>query len=150
MSVPKSKRNETPLSVLTEAHKLACYTIRLCSNENKFPKRYRWCLAKDIIDSAVRAAAYAAKANAIYVNDSQSYVLRRDYQQKAIAEIAGMQALMDIAFRMFSQLRHTGEDEKQKKQMNIAFWTDQLIKTKALLLAWKKSDTERFKKGQSL
>ena len=42
MSVVKSKRGIGKMLVVTRANELAVYTIRICSNEKNFPKRYRW------------------------------------------------------------------------------------------------------------
>ena len=145
MAVPKSQRAKTPLTVLTELDALISYTIQLCTDERRFPKRYRWCLTKDIIDSAIKAKADAARANSVYVNDRESAILRRTYQQKAIANLAALGTLMDTAFQVFSGLRHLDE-EKPKKHVNIATWTARYDKTKALMLAWKKSDTEHARK----
>ena len=146
MAIPKSKRTTTPLSVLVEADTLACYTILICTDESRFPKRYRWCLTQQIIESAVQAKIHIAKANSVYVNDRESAALRRTYQQNAIADIAALSAAMDTAFKLFSGLRHIDTSDKQKKCINIATWTAQLDKVKSLLLAWKKSDTEKYKK----
>ena len=52
---------------------------------------------------------------------------------------------MDTAFKLFSGLRHIDTTGKPKKRINIATWTSQLDKVKSLLLAWKKSDTEKYK-----
>lgn len=145
MAVPKSQRAKTPLTVLTELDALISYTIQLCTDERRFPKRYRWCLTKDIIDSAIKAKADAARANSVYVNDRESAILRRTYQQKAIANLAALGTLMDTAFKVFNGLRHLDE-EKPKKHVNIATWTARYDKTKALMLAWKKSDTEHARK----
>ena len=49
MSVPKSLRSEGKLRVITKANELAAYTIKICSNENCFPKRYRWCLTSKML-----------------------------------------------------------------------------------------------------
>lgn len=145
MAIPKSKRATTPLSVLVEADTLACYTILICTDERRFPKRYRWCLTQQIIDAAVQAKMHIAKANSVYVNDQESATLRRTYQQKAIADIAALSAAMDTAFKLFSGLRHIDTTGKPKKRINIAMWTAQLDKVKSLLIAWKKSDTEKYK-----
>lgn len=145
MPVPKFKRNETPLEVLIETRKLAIYTIRLCSDEQKIPKRYRWCLASAIIQSAVRASECCAKANSVYVNDEASHLKRRGFQQDALAELEALESNMIIAFELFDGLKHMETDDKPKGRINIAFWTAQKIKAKAMLLAWKKSDTEHFK-----
>ena len=151
MAIPKSKRTTTPLSVLVEADTLACYTILICTDEKRFPKRYRWCLTKQIIESAVQTKMHIAKANSVYVNDAESAKLRRTYQQEAIADIASLSATMDTAFRLFSGLRHIDVAENPKKRINIATWTSQLGKVKSLLLAWKKSDSEKYKSmGQAL
>ena len=146
MAIPKSKRTTTPLSVLIEADTLTCYTIQICTDESRFPKRYRWCLTQQIIESAVQAKMHIAKANSVYVNNRESATLRRTYQQKVIADIAALSAAMDTAFKLFSGLRHIDATGKPKKRINIATWTAQLDKVKSLLLAWKKSDTEKYKK----
>ena len=52
---------------------------------------------------------------------------------------------MDTAFNLFSGLRHIDTTDKPKKRINIATWTAQMSKVKTLLLAWKKSDTEKNK-----
>lgn len=145
MAIPKSKRTTTPLSVLVEADTLACYTIQICTDERRFPKRYRWCLTQQIIDAAIQAKMHIAKANSVYVSDRESATLRRTYQQRAIADIAALSAAMDTAFKLFSGLRHIDTTSKTKKRINIATWTAQLDKVKSLLLAWKKSDTEKYK-----
>ena len=77
MAIPKSKRTTTPLNVLVEADTLACYTILICTDEKRFPKRYRWCLTKQIIESAVQAKMRIAKANSVYVNDHEKRKLKR-------------------------------------------------------------------------
>lgn len=151
MAVPKSQRTESPLEVLNEARTLAVYTIRLCSDENKIPKRYRWCIANELVNAAIKASGYCAKANAVYVNDVESYKLRRTYQQKALAELEALESNMIIAYELFSGLKQMKTDDKPKGRINVSAWTSQKIKVKDLVLAWKKSDTERFKKmGQSL
>ncbi|MGO5592785.1 hypothetical protein [Acidaminococcus sp. HCP3S3_G9_1] len=145
MAIPKSKRSTTPLSVLVEADILVCYTIQLCTDEKRFPKRYRWCLTQQIVNSAVEAKANMAKANSVFVNDTETAKLRRLYQQKALAELAALSATMDTAFKTFSGLRDLGEPGRAQKHVNIAVWTSQLDKVKTLLLAWKKADAEKYK-----
>lgn len=145
MSVPKSSRNASLLEVLIETRKLAVYTIRLCSDEQRIPKRYRWCIANETIQAAVKASEYCAKANSVYVNDEASYLKRRGYQQDELAELEALESNMIIAFELFDGLKHMDADDKPKKRINIAFWASQKTKVKAMLLAWKKSDAEHFK-----
>lgn len=53
MSVPASKRERGELAVFTKSSELTAYTVKICTNENNFPKRYRWCITNKIVDSAV-------------------------------------------------------------------------------------------------
>lgn len=142
MSVPKGRRKESELIVISEADTLVMYTVHMCTNEKKFPKRYRWCITKNIVDSAINMREYISRANSVQVNDHESYILRRTYQQRAIAEIAAMSASVDVAYRLFDGLRRI---RKEKSEINIVYWTKQLGTVKKLLLAWKKKDTERYK-----
>lgn len=112
MSVPKSKRKQSELDVLVEADTLATYTIKLCTNEKKFPKRYRWCITQQIVSAAVSVAKYTSMANAIVANTEDSFWLRQSYQQHAIAEIDGLLTMMDISYRTFSSLRNQSDTQK--------------------------------------
>ena len=145
MSVPKGKRYESDLVVINKANDLTMYTIRICSNEKKFPKRYRWCVTKNIVEAAVKMRENISKANSVHVNDEKSYILRRTYQQMAMAELAAMNVSMNIAFELFDGLKHIPNEKTQ--EVNIAYWTQELMETKRLLQAWKKSDAERYKRN---
>lgn len=150
MTVIKSKRKFTPLQAITEIKNLVMYTIQLCTDERRFPKRYRWCLTQKIVDAAINVKANAAKANSVYVHDAECYKLRRDYQQRALAELSALEVLMDTAYNLFAGLRQskpaaTGEGPKRQKGINISTWSCQLITVHKMLLAWKKTDADRYK-----
>ena len=150
MTVIKSKRKFTPLQAITETQKLVMYTIQLCTNEQRFPKRYRWCLTQKIVDAAISVKANAAKANSVYVHDGDCYKLRRSYQQRALAELSALEVLMDTAYNLFAGLRQskpatTKEEPKHQKGINISAWSCQLITVRKILLAWKKADADRYK-----
>ena len=70
MSVVKSKRGETTLTVLTKARELSIYTIRICSNEKNFPKHYRWCITAKIVDATIDINNNVNMANAVYVKEA--------------------------------------------------------------------------------
>ena len=53
MSVVQSKRGQGELEVLTKARELATYTIKICTNEKSFPKRYGWCITNKIVENAI-------------------------------------------------------------------------------------------------
>ena len=83
MSVPKGKRGEQKLAVLTKAIELADYTVTICKNEKLFPKRDRWILTNRIVNSAFDVAEAVRKGNSIRVVREEDYLRRREYQQSA-------------------------------------------------------------------
>ena len=66
MSVPQGERGETKLAVIDVAENLAVYTIQCVTNENHFPKRYRWCFTKEISDKAIEVDYLLHGANGVY------------------------------------------------------------------------------------
>ena len=133
MSVPLSKRGESQLEVITTAGILAGHTIKICSNENNFPKRYRWCITSKIVDTAIEIARLLNIANAIYVSDVETYEARRKYQTKALAETFALTTLMQIGHETF------GIDSKK-----LDYWSGLVIKERNLIRAWRKADAERY------
>ena len=66
MSVVKSKRGKSKFEVLVKANELAAFTIRICSNEKNFPKRYRWAITSKIVNEAIDICRYIRKANSAF------------------------------------------------------------------------------------
>lgn len=89
MSVVKSKRGKSKFEVLVKANKLAAFTIRICSNEKNFPKRYRWTITSKIVNEAIDICRYIRKANKRVLNREmlKEYKKRRKYQNKALGRI---------------------------------------------------------------
>ena len=134
MSVVQSKRGQGELEVLTKARELATYTIKICTNEKSFPKRYRWCITNKIVENAIEINSNIGKANDVYVTDGEDYRLRKEYQNRAISEVGAIIGNIDIAYRVF------GIDKDRTKH-----WVGLIIEVQTLLRAWKKSDIKRFK-----
>lgn len=134
MSVPKSKRSDGQLTVFVKASNLASYTMEICSNEKNFPKHYRWCLTSKIVDAAVAICENLTLANAVFVQDKSDYLLRKEYQNKALASTYSLLTIMDIAYR---RLKIDND--------RIEFWTGLVIEVQNYIRSWKKSDGERYK-----
>lgn len=137
MSVVKSKRksNKQPLQVITKANNLTTHTIRICSNENNFPKRYRWCITSKIVDAAVEIARNATIANSINADsDREMYSLRKKYQTVALANTYSLLTLIDIAYNTFSL-----DGDK------VDYWIGLVEEVQNLLRNWKRSDEQRYK-----
>lgn len=134
MSVVKSKREEGELKVVTKANELATYTIRVCSNEKNFPKRYRWCITNKIVDAALDINNQIIKANSVYVKDKVDYELRKSYQTQGLAATYSLLSMIDIGYRTF------GIDSKR-----IKHWTSLVLDVQILMRNWRKRDIERYK-----
>ena len=129
MSVVKSQRQEGKLAVITKAGELATYSIHICSNEKNFPKRYRWCITSKIVESAINISNYTNMANSVYVKDENDYLLRKEYQTKALAETYALLNMIDIAYRTF------GIDSDR-----IEYWTRLVSDTQNLIRNWRKKE----------
>ncbi len=134
VAVVKSKRGKSELDVINKANELAAYTIRICSNEKNFPKRYRWCITGKIIDYTMNISNNIVMANSVYVKDKSDYQLRKTYQTKGLAETYALVSMVDIAYRTF------GIDDDR-----IKYWIGLVIDVQNLLRNWRKSDAERYK-----
>ena len=136
MSVVKSKRGKSKFEVLIKANELAAFTIRICSNEKNFPKRYRWTITSKIVDEAIDICRFIRKANKRALDRAKpaAYNKRLKYPNKALGNIDSMLALMDIAYYTFNI-----KDEK------IDNWVSMVVSLQTLLERWKKSDKQYMK-----
>lgn len=133
MSVPVSKRKESELKALTMARTLTAHTIKICSNEKNFPKRYRWCLTSKIVDAAISIFQEIDIANSIYVNSRETAKLRNSHQAEALAKIYNLLSLIQIAYETYNL-----------ESSKVEYWTQQTKELREVVRAWKKSDMERF------
>lgn len=136
MSVVKSKRGKSRFEVLVKANELAAFTIRICSNEKNFPKRYRWTITSKIVDEAIDICRCVRKANkcALDREKPKEYKRRLKYQNKALGGTDSMLALMDIAYYTFNI-----------KDAKIDNWVGMVVSLQTLLEGWKKSDKKYIK-----
>ncbi len=132
MSVVKSQREETELTVITKASELTTYTIRICSNEENFPKRYRWCLTSKIVESSIDIGNNIVKANSIYIKTEEDLALRHRYQQEAMTNTYALLNMIDIAYKTFGI-----------KADRVQYWTQLVVDVQNLLRNWRKSDNHR-------
>jgi len=129
MSVPVSKRGWHTFNTIVEATNLAVYTIRICNNEKRFPKRHRWCLAKRIVDTALDICEYLNNANE---TPMKLYDERYNYQEMALKKIATLSSLVNIACCVYSLNDGTAYR-----------WTEQILKVKNYTNRWIESDKVR-------
>lgn len=138
MSVLKSKRKPGRLQVLTKAAELARYTIEITSNEKNFPKRHRWQLTQRILDDAMGIYCCIRMANSVrpvQITLEDDFRYRLAQQRAAHAHVESLLGLMEIAYEVFSI-----------DGGRIEHWTGLVVEVDRLLLAWRKSDRENFKR----
>ena len=87
MAVVKSKRETGKLAAITKSNELAVYTIRICSNEKHFPKRYRWCITSKIVESALEINNLSNKANSVYVHDANDYKQEKNFRLEPLLDV---------------------------------------------------------------
>ena len=129
MSVPVSKRSQSTCLAVCKADELCAYTVKICSNEKNFPKRYRWCLTNKIVDSAANVDRFASAANSIRVTDTVSHQIRRGYQLRSFAESKSLESMVRIAYNTF----HIDDSR-------IEYWAQLIYDVQNLLYAWIKSE----------
>jgi len=134
MSVPKNKRTEGELAVITKARDLRLYTLKICSNENNFPKRYRWCLTNNIVSMVNDITDLIISANAVKVDFTQDKYRRLERQKTALELTESLLDNISVAYELF-----------QLKSNSVEYWTRKVDDVQKLLRAWIRSDTERYK-----
>jgi len=133
MSVVKSKQGEGKLVVVTKARELAEYTLKICANEKTFPKRYRWCMTAKIVEAAMNINNGVNMANSVFVYDDADYMLRKQYQTRALAETYALLSMVDIAYRLYGL-----------ETARVEFWTRLIYDVQNLLRNWRKAERERY------
>lgn len=127
MSVPKRKRAEGELKVLTKANDLMAYTIKVCSNEKNFPKRYRWCITNRIIDTTAEITDLIIHANSIYAETEE------DVQRRIVL----IKNAMELTYVLLNQLQLAYQLFRVPPE-RIEFWTGEIKELQRLLRGWKK------------
>lgn len=127
------ERSPGKYDVLLAAKELAGHTIRLTSNENHFPKRYRLSVANKIQDKAIFIADCLIMANEIYPNSALELDRRILYQKEARAACRSMMTLMEIAAATF-----------RIDAGSLRYWVEQARDVRNHTTAWIQSDLKRF------
>lgn len=138
VSVPKAKRGEGKLEVLTKALDLADYTITVCKNEKSFPKRDRWIITNRIVEAVISIVECVRKANTIRMEREEDFLRRRQYQQEAMEHAEWALTVIDIAYRNLGL-----------ESSRVEHWTGLILEVERLLSAWRKSDRDAWRKKVS-
>ena len=132
MSVKVCDRSQGKLEVLTKAMDFAAHTIKICDNDNVFPKRHRLSVNADIIKEVKMIAKLINRANT-----KRSYSKRLELQEQALDLTNDIEIDMEIAYRT---IRANFTENK------LDYWLQLLLEVRSLLKGWIKSDAQEHRK----
>ena len=132
MSVKVCDRSQGKLEVISKAMDFAAHTIKICDNDNVFPKRHRLSVNADIIKEVKMIAKLINRANT-----KRSYEKRLELQEQALDLTNDIEIDMEIAYRTIRQ------NFTEKK---LDYWLQLLLEVRSLLKGWIKSDAQEQKK----
>ena len=138
MSVRVGDRQQGKLQVLNKARVLKRYTLAVLKNDKYFPKSVRWMYAQPIHQELRAACSCIRRANAVRVSDTinkeNEYKYRRMQQVEAYAHLEALLDLIDDVYLARYISRRQAEH-----------WTQLIVETEEYLMAWVRSDAERYK-----
>lgn len=138
MSVRVGDRQQGKLQVLNKARVLKRYTLAVLKNDKYFPKSVRWMYAQPIHQEMRAACSCIRRANAVRVSDTinkeNEYKYRRMQQVEAYAHL---EALLDLIDDIYLARYISGRQAEH--------WTQLIVETEEYLMAWVRSDAERYK-----
>lgn len=136
--VDLTKRGEGKCKAVDKAQKLLIHTLKICSSENNFPKRYRWCLTNKIVDLAIDIVIETNIANQYNVFDKMRYIRRKMHQIKALTLTYALEVLVDTAYTFLGV-----------GSFNVNYWADLIRSLRKTMLNWQKSDKRRREERMS-
>lgn len=129
----KIPTNANDLMVITVVKKLGAYITTVTQ---KSPKKYRNVFVNRMQNYTFDTLEYLLKANFIKMNSNENKIKREEYQKEAIIKLKLLGYISMVAEISGCILK------RQYKQISM-----QLTEAINLIIAWKKSDDARFKKG---
>lgn len=124
--------NSNDLIVITKLKKLCLYVITITE---KSPKKFRGVFVNRMQNYCLDAIELLLQANFVKMNSQNNKLKREKYQQDSLIKLKLLSYVSLLATNSGCILK------KQYKQVSI-----QLTEVINLLLAWKKSDDERWNK----
>lgn len=134
MSVKVCDRKQGKLETLTIAMQFACHTIRVCDNDNVFPKRHRLSVTADIIKNAKQLPKIINRANKCELRKDHDE--RRRLQKEAIDLIDDLEIDLQIAYMSLSP---------NIKEQKLDYWIGLLVDARSKLRSWIKADERELK-----
>ena len=123
------KQDNNELKVIVKSKELAVHTIKLTSNCNKFPKKYRFTLCDRMQNKSMNIYELLLEANRTHLSN---LTLRNDLQTKVILNCDELLFYIEMCLQL------------QIIQPNSAeYWSKLVSDIKFMTIKWRTKDKER-------
>lgn len=133
MSVPKSRRKDTPLKVAVLSVQLLQKTIEVCSSKNNFPIRKKWAIPSDLYLEAREFCVKLNLANDIRVENKATAEERLSLDRSAESHLKRYTILTNVAL-----LSHPLNESTSNS------WCLLLGETTDYFNKWKQAEEKRY------
>lgn len=123
------KQDGNELRLIIKAKELTVHTIKLTSNCNKFPKKYRFTLCDRMQNKAMTIYELLLEANRTSLNDKE---IRSALQTKAILNCDELLFYIELCLQLSIIEANSAE-----------YWSKLVSDIKFMALSWRAKDKER-------
>ena len=118
------------LQVILKAKELAVHTLRITSNANRYPKKFRFSLVDKMQNKSMEIYEVLFEANRTDIKDYKRE--RLELQTKAITYCDELLSYIEMSF----ELNIINSD-------SMAFWSKMVSDIKHMAIAWRTKDRKR-------
>lgn len=123
------KQENNELKVVIKAKEMAVHTIKLTSNCNKFPKKYRFTLCDRMQNKSMNIYEFLLEANRTHLSNIR---LRSELQTKAILNCDELLFYIEMCLQLNIIESNSAE-----------YWSKLVSDIKFMTIAWRTKDKER-------
>lgn len=121
---------ETDLKVILKAKELAEHTLRITSNCNRYPKKYRFSLVDKMQNKSLEIYEYLHEANR---TDLREYAMERsELQTKAITYCDELLFYIELSYKL-----------NIINDKSMGYWSKMVTDIKHMSIAWRSKDKKR-------
>ena len=118
------------LDVITKAMELAEHTLRITSNCNRYPKKYRFSLVDKMQNKALSIYEKLQEANRTDIKDYKRE--RQELQTKAITYCDQLLFYIELSYKL-----------QIINNKSMEYWSKMVCNVKHMTIAWRSKDRER-------
>ena len=124
------KQESNDLKVVIKSKELAVHTIKVTSNCNKFPKKYRFTLCDKMQNKSMNIYELLLEANRVNLNDIKT---RNELQTKAILYCDELLFYIEMCLQLNIIQPNSAE-----------YWSKLVSDIKFMTIKWRTKDKERY------